>query len=71
MCGGPISTADSKKREAEYRAEEDHRTLTRAEEVRADKGRMAGVIRHHKKQTSALRRTSRAIMGGRGAARRA
>lgn len=69
MCGGPISTAESKKREAEYRAEDDHRTLTRAEEVRADKTRMAGVLRHHKKQTSALRRTSKALF--RGSSRRA
>ena len=73
MCGGPVSTAEAKKREADYRAEDDHRTLTRAEEVRADKTRMAGVIRHHRKQTSALRKTSKALFGSgrRPASRRA
>ena len=63
MCGidNPKMSADAKKREAEYRAEEDHRTITRAEEIRADKARMAGVQRHHRKQTSALQRVGRAV----------
>lgn len=63
MCGGPISSAEAKKREADYQAEDDHRTLTRAEEVRSDTKRMAGVVRHHRKQTSALKRTSKALFG--------
>jgi len=74
MCGGPMpSSAAEKKRHAEYQAEDDHRTLTRAEEVRADKTRMAGVLRHHRKQTSALRKTSKALFGSgrRPASRRA
>lgn len=33
-----------------YRAEEDHRTLTRAGEVMADRERMKAAKDHHKKQ---------------------
>ena len=64
-----MSSADAKKREAEYQAEDDHRTLTRSEEIRGDKKRMAGVLRHHRKQTSALRRTSKALGLGRSSRR--
>ena len=32
-----------------YRAEDDHRTLTRAGEVMADKDRLRGAKEHHKK----------------------
>jgi hypothetical protein len=32
-----------------YRAEEDHRTLTRAGEVKADRERMKAAQEHHKK----------------------
>lgn len=54
MCGyasGPLSPADAKKREAEYRAEDDHRTMSRAAEIEGDKERMAGVRAHHRKVT--------------------
>lgn len=61
MCGIMASPKGNKAREDEYRSEEDHRTLTRAEEVRADKSRMAGVRRHHAKQTRALKRVGRAV----------
>lgn len=77
MCG-PMSTAESKKRDEEYRAEEDLRTITRAEEVRADQKRMAGVSRIQRKQLTALQRVGKAINGNgakrkprRGAAQRA
>ena len=65
MCDSPMPSVSAKKREAEYRAEDDHRTLTRAEEVKADKARMAGVMRHHRKQSAALKRTGRALGAGR------
>jgi hypothetical protein len=48
-----------KKREQESRDEDDHRQLTRAEEIREDKSRMAGVLRHHRKQMRAVQRMSR------------
>lgn len=44
------------KREAEYRAEDDHRTLQRAEEVRADPSRLKGVAMHHRKKMVEMRR---------------
>ena len=52
---------EDKKRDQEYRDGDDHRTLTQAEEVRVDKGRMAGVRRHQRKSERALKRTGRAI----------
>lgn len=33
----------------DYRAEDDHRTVTRAGEIMRDKDRMKGVKEHHKK----------------------
>lgn len=37
-----------------YRAEEDHRTMTRAGEIKADKERMRAVKDHHKKMQKNL-----------------
>ncbi len=57
MCGGPVSSSKS---EMDYRAEDDHRTLSRAAEIRQDGDRMAGVKKHHRKvmkQTAAVGRT--------------
>lgn len=54
-------SAESKKREDDYRAEEDLRTLTRAEEVRADNGRMTGAARKHREQMKAMQNTGRAF----------
>jgi hypothetical protein len=34
--------------EAKYRAEDDHRTLTRAGEIKADRDRMKAAQAHHK-----------------------
>lgn len=34
--------------EAKYRAEDDHRTMTRAGEIKADRERMKAVKDHHK-----------------------
>jgi hypothetical protein len=55
----PGMSAEAKKREQESRDEDDHRQLTRAEEIREDKSRMAGVLRHHRKQMRAVQRMSR------------
>ena len=57
---------DEKKREREYREEDDHRTITRAEEVRGDRSRMAGVRRQQRKSERAHKRTGRAIGRRRG-----
>jgi hypothetical protein len=35
--------------DAKWRAEEDHRTMTKAGEIKADKERLKGVKDHHKK----------------------
>jgi hypothetical protein len=58
-----MNSAESKKREAEYRAEEDLRTITRAEEIRSDQSRMAGVSKIQRKQLTALQRVGKAING--------
>jgi len=52
---------EDKKREREYQEEDDHRTITRAEELRGDSKRMIGVRRHQRKAERALKRTKRAI----------
>ena len=58
----PMSMSkEDKKREQEYREEDDHRTITRAEELRDDKSRMVGVRRHQRKAERALKRTKRSI----------
>ena len=56
-----MMTKADKKREAESRAEDDHRTLTRAAEVQGDPERMRHVVRHHRKQTRALTRVGRSL----------
>lgn len=62
MCDMPAkaSKADQQRRQ-EYEDEEDHRTITRAEEVRSDPKRMAGVLRHHRKQKRAVARMGRVV----------
>jgi hypothetical protein len=57
------SSKSAAKREAEYRAEDDHRTLTRAAEIHGDAARMAGVQRHHTKQQKALHKVGGMIAG--------
>lgn len=56
----PPSTSDR-----DYQAEDDHRTLSRAAEIRTDAGRMKGVRAHHEKQRRALGSLGRTF-GGRG-----
>lgn len=49
----------------DYQAEDDHRTLTRAQEICGDRSRMANVRRHHQKMTRALAKTGSMLKGGR------
>lgn len=48
----------------DYQAEDDHRTLTRAEEVRGDKARMGGVKKHHRKVSKGHEKFGRTLFGG-------
>lgn len=57
-----VSKSHDKEMDA-YRAEDDHRTLTRAAEIHGDKDRMAGVHKHHKKQTKALHSVGQLLHG--------
>lgn len=67
MCDMPsaASKKSAEKREAEWKAESDHRTLTDAEEIRADAGRMNGVVAHHRKKARALQRVGARLSAGR------
>lgn len=63
MCGS--LSGDSK----DWQAEDDHRTMTRAAEIKQDPSRMAGVAKHHEKQKKSLASIGRSIgsskrMGG-------
>jgi hypothetical protein len=49
----------------DYMAEDDHRTLTRAQEIAEDKGRMSGVRKHHRKMTRSLAKVGSMMKGGR------
>lgn len=61
MCG----MLSPSKADRDYQAEDDHRTLTRAEEIRSDKSRMTGVRKHHAKVSKGLRRMDRSLGKGR------
>ena len=52
----------SSKSDRDYQAECDHRTMMDAAEVQSDKSRMAGVKKHHKKQTKKLSLVQRQMM---------
>ncbi len=80
MCGyatgaSPMMSKDSKEREKQYRAEDDHRALQRAAEIEGDGERMKYAADHHRKQTAALarvgKRFTRSSSGGRKVAQRA
>jgi hypothetical protein len=49
----------------EYQAEDDHRTLTRAQEIAEDGKRMSGVRRHHRKMTRSLAKVGTMMKGSR------
>lgn len=57
MCG--IAPGKPSKSEQDYRAEDDFRTLQRAEEVRMDKSRHGRALQHGAKQMTGMQR----IMG--------
>lgn len=64
MCMGLDSPSPSKS-EMDYRAQDDHRTLMQAAEIKSDKQRMAGVKRHHAKQRASLSKVGRTLGGRR------
>lgn len=53
-CRPYKQTAEDKKREAEWRAEEDARTLIRADEIRKDPARLKGAKAYAKKRADEL-----------------
>lgn len=53
-CSPYKPTAEDKKREAEWRAEDDARTLIRADEIRRDKARLKGAKAYAKKRADEL-----------------
>lgn len=66
MCGSMATqSAESKKREMDYQAESDHRTLTQAADIAGDHKRMVGVKRHHQKVTKGMSKVGRMIGGRR------
>ena len=56
-------SAVDRRREADYQAEDDYRTLCRACEVRSDKKRMDGVRQHHEKSKRSLSSVGRLVRG--------
>lgn len=48
-----------------YQAEDDHRTLQRAEEVRADPKRLSGVKKHHRKTMRDMTKMGKSLGGKR------
>lgn len=59
----PMAVPVPSKDEADYRAEDDHRTLMRAEEIRQDPSRVKGVARHHAKMSQDIARVGEALTG--------
>lgn len=53
-CAPYKPTAEDKRREAEWRAEEDARTLIRADEIRKDPARLKGAKAYAKKRADEL-----------------
>lgn len=49
--------------DSKWRAEDDHRTLSRAAEIHADPTRIAGVRKHHVAQTKNLKAMDMALGG--------
>lgn len=60
MCGSMVSSAADKKREQQYRAESDCRTLQDADEIKRDSSRHGLAKAHAKKKLTSYRR----IAGG-------
>lgn len=49
--------------DSKWRAEDDHRTLSRAAEIHSDPSRIAGVRKHHVEQTRNLKAMDMALGG--------
>lgn len=47
--------------EADYRAQDDHRTLASAEEIKGSPERMKGVAKHHRKEKRKLAGVGRSL----------
>ena len=56
MCGMASPSTKPSKSEQDYRAEDDFRTMQRAEEVRIDKPRMERALAHGRKTVQAMTR---------------
>lgn len=56
MCGSPMKSDDS------WRRESDHRTLMDAAEIQGDRKRMSGVKAHHKSVSKKHSLVGRALM---------
>lgn len=71
MCGIAMSSSSRKmdEREKQYRAEDDHRTLSRVAEIEADPERVKYAREHHRKQSQALARVGKRLGAGRAARR--
>jgi hypothetical protein len=52
--GGKVTASKSSPEETRWRAEDDMRTLMRADEIKADKARLKACAEHAKKQASAV-----------------
>lgn len=60
MCDMPAPSAKQSKEQQDYRAEDDFRTMQRAEEVRGDSARHTRALAHGRKQLGAITK----VMGG-------
>lgn len=61
MCGMAEPSKSMKAEQDSWRAEDDHRTLTRAAEISADTSRMKGVQKHHRKVQKRLQKVGSLI----------
>lgn len=66
MCQGlgssPTADADAK---TDWRASEDHQTLSRAADIRQDPARMASVLKHHALAKKSLASVGKSLSGRR------
>lgn len=65
VYGTAMNKTSMAKMDRDYQAEDDHRTMLRASEIQADRGRMRGVRNHHRKQTKSLKMMDRSLTGRR------
>ena len=60
------STASAPTMDPDWRAESDHRTMMDAADIQSERGRMAGVRKHHRKQTKKMSLVQRQMTGAAG-----